>query len=276
MYNRSYNRGRRGMTFKFKPPRRRRFKSLKSSSINKRPKAPVYKLHLAKIAVLVLIVAVVFASIVIGVNLSKPDNKREKSVYYKTSTENNNADLLRVVNKSNPLDKNYIPELVEKDGYRLSVLAEKSLDELLADAKKQGISLYVKYAYVSYDEQKKLYDAQYKMNLKKYGLSEVKAQARTNVVIPQAGRCEFQTGLMVSFRSEQKGKFKDSTASDWLGKNAKKYGFVLRYPPDKTSQTSMNWNPKSYRYVGRENAQVMQSLNMCLNEYSYYVSSRNN
>ncbi|MCH5303456.1 MAG: M15 family metallopeptidase [Ruminococcus sp.] len=264
------------MTFKFKPPKRKKFKTTISPSLVSDSKTSLYKLRLMRVILIILAVAVAAAAIFVGIHFLRNDSERATSADYNAFAENQNAELLRVVNKSNPLDKNYVPKLVEKDGYQVSVLAEKSLDEMLADAKKQGISLYVKYAYVSYAEQKKKYNDEFKRNIEQYGLSEVKAQAKTNVVIPQAGRSENQTGLLISFRSEQSGKFENSTASDWLSKNAKNYGFVLRYPPDKTAETSMNANAKSYRYVGKDNAEVMQSLNMCLNEYSYYISSRNN
>lgn len=275
MYNRSYyNRGRRGMTFKFKPPKRRKFKSAVYPKPMGESGASFAKLNLLRILIVVLIAAIIVWGFFVVFHFAINGSTRQNSSEYASSETNNNAELLRVVNKSTPLDKDYVPKLVEKNGYKLNVLAEKSLDKLLAAAKKQGISLYVKYAYVSYAEQKKLYNAEYKHYIEKEGLSEVKAQAKTNLTIPQEGRSEFQTGLMVSFRSQEKGKFKNSKASAWLDKNAKDYGFVLRYPEDKEDVTSMNANYKSYRYVGEENAEVMQSLNMCLNEYSYYVNSR--
>lgn len=271
MYNRSYNRGRRGMTFRFKPPRRRRFKSISAKPL-KQSNGSFSQLRIFRVVVVALIVVVVVGAVVAGINIFRMNAQRQSASDVDAS-EKYNSQLLQVVNKSFPLDKDYVPELVEKDGYRISPLAEKSLDKLLAAAKKDNIDLYVKYAFVSYGQQKKIYTDEYKKQLAK-GMTEVKAQAKTTQTIPQPGRSEFQTGLMVSFRSNEKGKFKNSKASEWLSKNAKKYGFVLRYPKDKEDITSMNANYKSYRYVGESNASVMQSLNMCLNEYNYYVNSR--
>lgn len=271
MYKRSYNRGRRGMTFKMKPVKRSRFKSVTASPIGVSGESALNLQVLRVIAVIVAAV-IVIGAIVLGVKFFAFNDSRKSSSQY-SSDEINNAQLLRVVNKSNPLEKNYVPELVDKGGYRISALADKSLDKLLADAEKLNLGLYVKYAFVSYSQQKKIYTTEYNKQLKK-GLTEVKAQAKTTPKYPQPGRSEFQTGLMVSFRSTEKGLFKNSKASDWLLKNAKKYGFVLRYPEGKEEITSMNANYKSYRYVGKENAKAMQSLNMCLNEYNYYINSR--
>lgn len=270
MYRRSYNRGRRGMTFKFKPPKSRRFKSLTPKPVS--GDGSEFRLRMLRIGVAAIAVIVVLGAIVAGIGIFGFNSARQNTADSDNS-EKYTAQLLRVVNKSNPLDKDYVPELVEKDGYRISPLAEKSLDKLLNAAEKDNVSIYVKYAFVSYNQQKKIYNTEYKKQLKK-GLTEVKAQAQTTLTIPQPGRSEFQTGLMVSFRSNEKGKFKNSKASEWLFNNAKKYGFVLRYPADKEDITSMNANYKSYRYVGEDNAEVMQSLNMCLNEYYYYVNSR--
>lgn len=271
MYRRSYNRGRRGMTFKFKPPKKNRFKSVTATPMGGTGSYGV-SLTVLRIVAVALAAVILIGGIAIGINFFAFNSGHQSSAAY-SEDEKNNAQLLRVVNKSNPLDKNYVPELVDKNGYRICTLAEKSLDRLLSDAEKENLGLYVKYAFVSYAQQKKIYTAEYNKQLSK-GLTEVKAQAKTTLTIPQPGRSEFQTGLMVSFRSKEKGKFKNSKASEWLFKNAKKYGFVLRYPEDKEDITSMDTNYKAYRYVGKENAYAMQRLNMCLNEYSNYVNSR--
>ncbi len=270
MYKRSYNRGRRGMTFKFKPVKRNRFKSVALPvGVSGGSAANLRVLRIAAAAVAVIIV---IGAVVIGVKYFAFNETRKSSSQY-SSAENNNAELLRVVNKSNPLEKDYVPELVDKGTYRINSLAVKNLDKLLSDADKLKLGLYVKYAFISYSQQKKLYQKEYNKQLQK-GMTEVKAQAKTTPKYPQPGRSEFQTGLMVSFRSREKGLFKNSKASDWLFKNAKKYGFVLRYPEGKEDITSMNPNFKAYRYVGKENAEAMQSLDMCLNEYSNYINSR--
>lgn len=250
MYNRSYNRGRRGMTFKFKTPKRRRFKSKFTPVPMKQPDGGNISLRAARFVILGLIAAVIITTLIIGMNMFIVNSDRENSSVYKKSEESLNAELLRVVNKSNPLDKNYVPKLSDKGAYKINVLAENNLDKMLKAAKKDGISLGVKYAYVSYDEQAKKYKALYKSYIKKDGLTEVKAQAKTNLTVPQAGRSENQTGLMVYLVTQEKVKFKKSQANDWLNKNAKDYGFILRYPADKTNETSMKADYNSYRYVG--------------------------
>ena len=44
----------------------------------------------------------------------------------------------------------------------------------------------------------------------------------------------------------------------WLDENAYKYGFVKRYPEDKTDITGISNEPWHYRYVGTTVAKIMK------------------
>lgn len=233
-------------------------------------------LRFARVVVGVMLVAVVVGTLIIGSAMFKTENVLKPSTEYAASTVDS-KELLQVVNKSNPVDKDYVPELEDVDGkVFVNKTAYPSLMKMLEAAKKDGVSLSLDYAYVSYDEQAILYKKKYNAYINKYGLTSVKAEAKTVTTVPQPGRSEFQTGMIVSFKSNEGVKFAYSQAYDWLISNCVDYGFVLRYPPDKTSETSMKANYCAFRYVGEDNAPVMRSLNMCLNEYSVYMNSRGN
>ena len=45
------------------------------------------------------------------------------------------------------------------------------------------------------------------------------------------------------------------------------YGFVLRYPTDKSAVTGIGYEPWHYRYVGKEAAREMVQRGVCLEEY---------
>lgn len=49
----------------------------------------------------------------------------------------------------------------------------------------------------------------------------------------------------------------------WIEKNAWKYGFILRYPSDKTDVTGIQYEPWHIRYVGLPHSTIMQK-----NEFS--------
>ena len=59
----------------------------------------------------------------------------------------------------------------------------------------------------------------------------------------------------------------DTPVQQWLMKNSWKYGFVLRYPPEKSSITGIIYEPWHYRYVGREYAQAIRQSGLCLEEF---------
>ena len=45
------------------------------------------------------------------------------------------------------------------------------------------------------------------------------------------------------------------------------YGFILRYPTDKSDVTGIIYEPWHYRYVGRDNAKAVYESGLCLEEY---------
>lgn len=230
-------------------------------------------LHIVRVIVLLMLLGVIITTVTVGVKSFKTETSLTKSTDYKSETVESEL-LLRVVNKSNPLDNDFVPELVDHTDYSLNVLAEKPLNKLLRAAEEEGVNLSVDCAYISYDEQDKLYKETYNKYRRSSGLSQVKAQAKAETKVPQAGRSEFQTGLLIRFKTDEKKSFRDTAASRWLERNAFDFGFVLRYPEGKTAQTSMSPDFAAYRYVGEDNAYVMRSLGKTLNEYSYYIASR--
>ena len=58
----------------------------------------------------------------------------------------------------------------------------------------------------------------------------------------------------------------------WLLRNCYRYGFILRYPEDKTAVTGYTYQPWHFRYVGRPHAYLMHLKQYCLEEYLDYLS----
>ena len=65
----------------------------------------------------------------------------------------------------------------------------------------------------------------------------------------------------------------NDAAKAWLAANAAKYGFVVRYPADKSDITSVNGYTSAYRYVGVAHATYMVNNNLCLEEYVEYLKT---
>ncbi|MDD7295604.1 MAG: D-alanyl-D-alanine carboxypeptidase family protein, partial [Oscillospiraceae bacterium] len=54
---------------------------------------------------------------------------------------------------------------------------------------------------------------------------------------------------------------------NWINETCAHYGFVLRYPEEKTEITEIQYESWHYRYVGQPHAFYMQQNQLCLEEY---------
>lgn len=218
------------------------------------------------LAVSIIVLSVIILCIVFFAVFSVFNKNSENTEAYNTENE----DLLVVVNRSAPLDSDYIPPLSELNGFKVHTSSEKDLKLLLDEAKKGGFEIDISSAYVSYSEQEALYKSTLAEFLKNPQYTEVRAEAEAERVTPKAGCSEAQTGLLVDFN------FKSESERAFLERNCVNYGFILRYPQNKQSQTQMNPSKTLYRYVGKDNAVKMRSLDMCLEEFRSYTSLQNN
>ncbi len=57
----------------------------------------------------------------------------------------------------------------------------------------------------------------------------------------------------------------------WFGRNSYRYGFILRYPPEKEEATGVEAMPDHYRYVGKPHAEIMTYNDLCLEEYIDFI-----
>ena len=85
------------------------------------------------------------------------------------------------------------------------------------------------------------------------------------------GASEHQTGLCLDFVTSTAmltQSFENTEAFDWLSQNAYRFGFILRYPEDKTDVTGFSYEPWHFRFVGREAATELYFRNLTLEELS--------
>lgn len=88
--------------------------------------------------------------------------------------------------------------------------------------------------------------------------------AKEYVALPDTS--EHQRGLSVDINADTTSCSSEEVYQ-WLDDNAYKYGFIKRYPSDKTEITGISNEPWHYRYVGKEAAKTMKEENLCLEEY---------
>ena len=75
------------------------------------------------------------------------------------------------------------------------------------------------------------------------------------------GYSEHQLGLAVDINGEVYDVY------TWLMENSYRYGFIFRYPGEKTDLTGISQEVWHYRYVGVEAATEMYEQGLCLEEY---------
>ena len=84
-----------------------------------------------------------------------------------------------------------------------------------------------------------------------------------------AGYSDHHSGMLISIKATN-GPLAEENLK-WLDQNAHKYGFVVRYPEDKTEITGVSDYTQAYRYVGTAHAKYMKDNNLCLEEYVAYL-----
>lgn len=88
-----------------------------------------------------------------------------------------------------------------------------------------------------------------------------------------AGFSEHNLGLGLDVGSTLH-KMDEAEEGKWLEKNSWKYGFILRYPKDKTAITGIQYEPWHFRYVGLPHSAIMYKKNFTLEQYLDYVKKK--
>jgi len=125
-------------------------------------------------------------------------------------------------------------------------------------------------SYRSYEKQQSLY--QNKVNrLAAQGYSQEKAREEAAKAVALPGTSEHQLGLAVdivstSYQALTK-KQEKTQEQKWLMEHCWEYGFILRYPNEKSDITGIGYEPWHYRYVGRDVALDIRDSGLCMEEY---------
>ena len=151
----------------------------------------------------------------------------------------------------------------------LQTEAAEAFLSMQAAAAKDGVDVRMQSGYRSVSYQKKLYDdkTQYYRNK---GLSEAAAREKAAAIVNPPGCSEHNCGLAADLNSPEHTTldtgFADTAAFRWLCENAEQYGFILRYPKEAESVTGITYEPWHWRYVGPENAALLNQSGLCLED----------
>ena len=164
--------------------------------------------------------------------------------------------------------------------------AINALQEAVTAAAAEGFENYmVDEAYRSYEDQNALFNKYMEQYASRYSGDALIARTKKDVNYP--GTSEFNSGLAFTLRLYKRGdaavngtNYVDTPEGQWLSENCWKYGLVFRFPKtdypvkgtaDKSYKTGVSVSLRAYRYVGKGNAAVMHTLDLCLEEYIEYL-----
>lgn len=178
---------------------------------------------------------------------------------------------LVLISESNPLDTEYRPELVEVvEGKFVDARIMPELSQMLEDAVGDGMQMYVLSAYRDYESQREVFNTTM-VDWINQGKSPLEAYEETKKSVAVPGTSEHASGLALDIVSTKYGELDDKQAeteeAKWLAENCWKYGFILRYPPEKSEITGIVFEPWHYRYVGKEAAKEIKEKDVTLEEY---------
>ena len=128
-----------------------------------------------------------------------------------------------------------------------------------SDAASLGLNLWAQSGYRSYDYQKELYE--------NYVSKKGKAAADKSSARP--GHSEHQSGLAFDLNTITTS-FKDTAEGKWVANNAYLYGYIIRYPENKTDETGYIFEPWHIRYVGKELAKALYNGGDWITMESYF------
>ena len=179
---------------------------------------------------------------------------------------------LQLVNAAHPLPEDFrVPELTAlKGGHAIDSRAYPALQRMMDDCRAAGLEPLICSSYRTRDKQEELFRRKVR-TLSKQGYPDEEAGAEAARWVARPGTSEHETGLAVDIvdtgyqmlddRQEQ------TPVQQWLMDHCAEYGFILRYPTDKSGITGIGYEPWHYRYVGQAAAAAITEQGLCLEEY---------
>ncbi len=198
---------------------------------------------------------------------SRESNTEElKSTYDFSQWNKSCARELVVVNRDNPLPAEFNVKTKSCRGREIAIEAADDLEQMIVDAKRDSIVLWLSSGYRNIDLQTRLFNRQVETEKSRKLLSQTEAEERAQRVVAKPGRSEHNTGLAVDFNGVE-DNFYTTKAYKWLMDNAHKYGFIERYQKKWKDYTGVIYEPWHFRYVGKEKAPLIRESGKSLEEY---------
>lgn len=177
----------------------------------------------------------------------------------------NPGDLTVLVNKYFAIPESYTPDLVLAESSKNQYIKTEANDawNLMRAACEAdtGYVLYLCSGYRTFEAQASLFSK----SIRDKGIAHACSRNALE------GRSEHNLGLALDISTTDAGVissgFAGTAAGAWVGEHCYEYGFILRYPEDKTSITGYVFEPWHYRYVGVDLAGTLYASGQTLEEF---------
>lgn len=188
-----------------------------------------------------------------------------------------NGQMLYLVNPWTPLPEDYAVELQPINStHSIAAIAYQDYLDMVTDCQNEGFEPAVCSSYRTMEYQQGLFQNRIDRYVKAgYSEEEATELAGHSVAIP--GTSEHQLGLALDIVDNKNWNLDESQADmptqQWLMANSWRYGWILRYPSEKSEITGIIYEPWHYRYVGKTVAKEIYELDLCLEEYLQYLTT---
>lgn len=181
-------------------------------------------------------------------------------------TQKSDTPELTLVNADHAVPRGWNVELTTlSNGEQVASMIYPDLQEMFDDMRAQGIYPFVRAGYRSRETQEQVLEDRI-ASYQSEGYSKSRARELALETVAEPGTSEHELGLAVDINADDDRSTGDEVYA-WLAENAYKYGFIQRYPEDKTEITGIDYEPWHYRYVGKSAAGEIYNSGECLEEY---------
>ena len=195
-------------------------------------------------------------------------NVKADNPWYTNTLETNIEDGIKMlVNKYHYLNESYAPDDIVPiknwyayDNHKIKEEVYDQYVKMWNKANEEDLVLIVNSSYRTLEDQQNMYDNS------------------NDDYASRPGFSEHQTGLALDIITYNilGNEFENTKEFKWLEKNAHKFGFILRYPKDKTYLTGYAYESWHYRYLGIELATKVYESKLTYDEYyAYYCEYKN-
>ena len=206
---------------------------------------------------------------------SESESNTEPKTNSAVEPKNYSFKTLMLVNPTHSVPDGYVESItLEKvqGSYVMDSRCAEPMRDMIAAAKRDGITLQLCSTFRTYETQKKLYENRIKILMNRdSSLTYEQAAEKAKTINAYPGTSEHELGLaadIVTPSYQMLNSDFDKTATfKWLKTHCAEYGFILRYPKEKQDITRIIYEPWHYRYVGQEDAKKIMVSGLTLEEY---------